>query len=151
MRDIFEEIFHSEPADPIEAARRAMRPSLRRRFYRNASVTAGEGGFGLVLDGKPVRTPARHMLALPTRPLAAAAAAIPHDPWRLGAVHAVTTLTGSCLIALALAAGRLSVDAAWEAAHVDDDWNMAQWGRDALALERRSLRFAEMQAAATVL
>ena len=32
------------------------------------------------------------------------------DPWRLGAVHAVTTLTGSALIALALARGRLSAD-----------------------------------------
>jgi chaperone required for assembly of F1-ATPase len=34
---------------------------------------------------------------------------------------------------------------------VDEDWNMAFWGRDALALERRAFRFAEMQAAATVL
>src|SRR5215468_11682574 len=35
--------------------------------------------------------------------IACACAAIPRDPWRLGAVHAVTTLTGSALIALALA------------------------------------------------
>ncbi|MGA8410880.1 MAG: ATPase, partial [Xanthobacteraceae bacterium] len=62
-----------------------------------------------------------------------------------------TTLTGSALIALALAQGAIDVDAAWAAAHVDEDWNMELWGRDEIALERRAFRFAEMQAAATVL
>ena len=87
----------------------------------------------------------------PDTALAAALGAIPTDPWRLGAVHAVTTLTGSALLALALARGRLTADEAWQAAHVDEDWNMEQWGRDELALERRAFRFAELQAAATVL
>jgi chaperone required for assembly of F1-ATPase len=90
-------------------------------------------------------------VAQPAQSLAAAGSAIPTDPWRLGAVHAVTTLTGSALIAIALARGALSVDAAWAAAHVDEDWNMEFWGRDQLALEHRAARFAEMQAAATVL
>jgi chaperone required for assembly of F1-ATPase len=83
--------------------------------------------------------------------LAAAGAAIPDDPWQLGAVHAVTTLTSSALLALALACARLSAEEAWQAAHVDEDWNMEQWGRDEMALERRSFRFTELQAAATVL
>lgn len=87
----------------------------------------------------------------PEEALAAARAAIPDDPWLLGAIHAVTTLTGSALLALALAHGKLSVDEAWQAAHVDEDWNMEQWGRDTLALERRALRFAELKAAAMVL
>jgi chaperone required for assembly of F1-ATPase len=87
----------------------------------------------------------------PEPALAAARAAIPHDPWRLGAVHTLTTLTGSALIALALARGQLTADEAWTAAHVDEDWNMEQWGRDELALERRAFRFAELKAAATVL
>ncbi len=90
-------------------------------------------------------------VAQPQATLAAARAAIPSDPWRLGAVHAATTLTGSALIALALANGRLTVDEAWQAAHVDEDWNMEQWGRDEAALERRAFRFAEAQAAAKVL
>jgi chaperone required for assembly of F1-ATPase len=81
----------------------------------------------------------------------AARAAIPDDPWRLGATHTATTLTGSALIALALARGALSVDAAWQAANVDEDWNMEQWGRDELALERRDFRFAELKASALVL
>jgi chaperone required for assembly of F1-ATPase len=83
--------------------------------------------------------------------LAAAHDAIPRDPWRLGALHAITTLTGSVLIALAFAGGAISVEQAWSAAHVDEDWNMEQWGRDELALEQRAYRFAEMQAAAAVL
>jgi chaperone required for assembly of F1-ATPase len=87
----------------------------------------------------------------PAAALKAATAAIPADPWRLGAAHTMTTLTGSALIALAIARGELSSDAAWQAAHVDEDWNMEQWGRDEMALQRREFRFAEFQAAAAVL
>jgi chaperone required for assembly of F1-ATPase len=87
----------------------------------------------------------------PAAALQAASAAIPEEPWRLGALHAATTLTGSALIALALLDGAISVDDAWKAAHVDEDWNMEQWGRDELALERRAYRRAEFDAAAKVL
>jgi chaperone required for assembly of F1-ATPase len=90
-------------------------------------------------------------VAQPSEALKAAEVAIPGDPWRLGAVHSVTTLTGSALLALALACGQLSSDEAWKAANVDEDWNMEQWGHDELALERRAFRFAELDAAAMVL
>ncbi len=87
----------------------------------------------------------------PEAALTAARAAIPDDPWRLGGVHAVTTLTGSALIALALLRARLTADEAWQAAHVDEDWNMAQWGGDEIALARRAFHFTELAAAAMVL
>jgi chaperone required for assembly of F1-ATPase len=87
----------------------------------------------------------------PEAALAAAGAGIPDDPWRLGAVYTVTTLTGSALIALALLRARLTAEEAWQAAHVDEDWNMAQWGRDEVALSRRAFHFTELQAAAMVL
>jgi chaperone required for assembly of F1-ATPase len=252
MRDLFEGL-PDEPLDPMAAAQRAMRPQLRRRFYQRTEVEDGKDEFRLLLDGRPVKTPARRTLAAPSRPLAqqlaaewdaqrevidpakmpltrlansiidgvidtpspvareverylacdlvfyraggpvglvmrqamawdpvlawareatgarfllsegivfvtqppqalaAASSAIPKHPWRLGAVHTITTLTGSALIAIALAQGALSVDAAWAAAHVDEDWNMQFWGRDELALEHRAARFSEMQAAAAVL
>jgi chaperone required for assembly of F1-ATPase len=255
MRDVFEEIFALEGLeriDPTESARRSMR-ALKRRFYQEAAVRDGAAPFGIVLDGRPIRTPARRALAAPSLPLAEAIAAewraqtefivpaampltrlantiidgvaaaqdevadeianylgsdlvcyraatpeglvarqgrhwdpilawaaatlgatfavgegvihvpqpadavararaaIPRDPWRLGALHAVTTLTGSALMALALARGDIGLDAAWAAAHVDEDWNMGFWGRDAFALERRAYLFAEMQAADRVL
>jgi chaperone required for assembly of F1-ATPase len=92
----------------------------------------------------------------PAEAIAAARRAIPQganarEAWRLGAINVVTSLTGSALLALALAAGRVTVDEAWTAAHVDEDWNIESWGRDELALQRRAYRFAEMQAAAAVL
>jgi len=250
MRELFQE---ASPEHATEAARRTLRPVLRRRFYARATTAATDGGFGVELDGKPVRTPAGRSLAAPTAELAeaiatewdaqkdvidpaampltrlansiidgvsdrpdavaaeiekylasdlvcyratspqalierqrqewdplldwanqtlgarfstgegvihiaqpataltAARAAIPGDPWSLGAVYVATTLTGSALIALAVARGRLDAEAAWRAAHVDEDWNMEQWGGDELARERRAFRFTEMQAAARVL
>jgi chaperone required for assembly of F1-ATPase len=253
MRDIFADIFENQPFDPVEAARRSVRPSLRKRFYREVSAEAGEGGYAVKLDGRPVRTPAQRALAAPTLPLAQAIAAewaaqgermdpaampltrlansvidgvsearaavrdevgqylatdllcyraegpeglvarqaelwdpvlawirhvagvelrlaagvvhvpqsaealaavsqlLPADDWRLGALHVVTTLTGSALLALALAHGRLSADETWAFANVDEDWNLAQWGDDALARARRAAREAELKAAAKVL
>jgi chaperone required for assembly of F1-ATPase len=73
------------------------------------------------------------------------------DPWRLAAVHVMTTLAGSAVLALAVADGRLDVDAAWEAAHVDEDWQIAQWGVDAEATARRARRRSDMTAAARLL
>ena len=254
MREIFDDIYDNQAADPMEAARRAMRSPLRNRFYTQATVGEGtEEGFPVTLDAKPVRTPLRRLLAAPTpglaeaiaaewnaqeqvidpgrmpltrlanavidavadaagpvagevekylgsdlvcyradapaglvdmqgqawdpvltwahealgarfvqvegvmhaaqprEAIAAARAAIPPDPWRLGAVSSITTLTGSALLALALAHGRLDAEAAWAAAHVDEDWQMSQWGRDEVALARRAYRQAELEAAVTVL
>jgi chaperone required for assembly of F1-ATPase len=90
-------------------------------------------------------------VAQPTAALNAAAAALPGDAWRLGALHAATTLTGSALIALALMHGAVTPEAAWQGAHIDEDWNMEQWGRDEIALKRRGFRFAEFGAAALIL
>jgi chaperone required for assembly of F1-ATPase len=87
----------------------------------------------------------------PETALAAMERLVPANPWRLGAVHAITTLTGSALIALALAQQAIAADDAWNAAHVDEDWNEELWGADDLARERRALRRAEFDAAASVL
>ncbi len=87
----------------------------------------------------------------PREAVAATRAAIPAEPWRLGALSSITTLTGSALLALALAQDALTAETAWAAAHVDEDWQMSQWGRDELALARRAFREAEFQAAVTVL
>jgi len=89
--------------------------------------------------------------AQPDEAIAAARAAIPADAWRLAAVSSVTTLTGSALLALALNAGARDAETVWRAAHVDEDWQMEQWGRDEIALARRDFRFAELKAAAMVL
>lgn len=46
-----------------------------KRFWSEVSVCEREAGFGIFLDGRPVRTPARAELAVPTEPLAEAIAA----------------------------------------------------------------------------
>jgi chaperone required for assembly of F1-ATPase len=45
-----------------------------KRFYKAASVTGEAAPFGVALDGKPLRTPGRAPLAVPTRALAEAIA-----------------------------------------------------------------------------
>ena len=69
-------------------------------------------------------------------------------PFRLAALHVMTALTGSALIALGVAHGAFAVDDAWRAAHVDEDWNIDLWGEDAEAAARRAAREIEMRTAA---
>jgi chaperone required for assembly of F1-ATPase len=78
---------------------------------------------------------------------AVAAALVPHEAFRLTGLHVLTTLTGSALLALALVRGHLSADAAWAAAHVDEDYQISLWGEDAEAAARRRGRRAEFDAA----
>lgn len=73
------------------------------------------------------------------------------DAQKLAGLHQVTTISGSAILALALARGALADDAVWSAAHVDEDHQMAVWGEDEEALERRARRRAEFDAAALVL
>jgi chaperone required for assembly of F1-ATPase len=250
-----QEEYAQRRGNPMEVARRAMRPVLPKRFYKTASVGEKEGGFALLLDGKIARTPAKKPLSLPSHALAQAiatewvaqeseidpakmpltrlanlaidrvaeeAAAIREEivryassdhvlyrageqeglvalqtthwdpilewahsalgarfilaegvnfvaqpeaalaaaraeveswppPFALAALASLTSLAGSALIALALARGQLTVVEAWNAAHVDEDWNMRQWGEDAEAVSRRAQRFAEFEAAAKML
>jgi chaperone required for assembly of F1-ATPase len=72
------------------------------------------------------------------------------DPAALAALSVLTTLTGSALLALAVAGGFLPPEAAWRAAHIDEDFQAERWGVDAEAMARREARWREMEAAATV-
>ncbi len=68
------------------------------------------------------------------------------DHFALTSLHNMTTLTGSCLIALAVGQGQINAVDAWNAAHIDEDWQIGQWGEDVEAEERRKRRWAEFQA-----
>jgi chaperone required for assembly of F1-ATPase len=72
------------------------------------------------------------------------------DPLSLAATHVMTTLSGSAVLALAVARGRLTAAEAWTAAHVDEDWQISQWGEDAEAADRRRRRWMDMDAAARI-
>jgi len=79
------------------------------------------------------------------------AALAPYDALRLAALYAITTLTGSAILALAVARGRLTAAEAWTAAHIDEDWQIEHWGDDREASARRNARWREMEAAAFIL
>ena len=87
----------------------------------------------------------------PDSAVAAARAALPDDPWSIAAVHVITTLTGSALLALALLRGAIGQDQVWAAAHVDEDWNIDQWGVDEEVAARRAARLVDFEAAAFIL
>ncbi|MEM1372413.1 MAG: ATP12 family protein, partial [Pseudomonadota bacterium] len=84
----------------------------------------------------------------PTEVLAGAKSAIDRlAPWQLGAVHVITTLTGSGVMALMLANEAILPESVWDAAHVDDTYQAEQWGADAEAEARLDYRKAEMLSA----
>ena len=45
-----------------------------KRFYKTTETDAADGGFRILLDGRPMRTPAKAVLLVPSEPLAAAIA-----------------------------------------------------------------------------
>ena len=57
--------FLSDP-DPMRRAQIQMRTPLPKRFYAEVAVAPKRGGFAVHLDGKPVKTPGRAVLPLPT-------------------------------------------------------------------------------------
>ena len=68
------------------------------------------------------------------------------NDFELAAYHSIMTLTGSALIAMMLARRATAPEAAWLAAHVDEDYQIEQWGEDAEATARRAARHAEFMA-----
>jgi chaperone required for assembly of F1-ATPase len=101
-------------------------------------------GFETVVGVMPRDQPPETLAAV-SRVLAA------KNAFRLIALHAITTLTGSAILALALAEGRINAEDAWTAAHVDEDWQIAQWGEDAEAAQRRAARKTDFLAACRLL
>jgi chaperone required for assembly of F1-ATPase len=238
----------------MRAAQAGMKPTLPKRFYKEAGVEEREGVFALTLDGRTAKTPGRQLVAVPSRGLAEALAeewagqgdeinpavmpitrivnsaidgvaprpievaddlsryaesdlvfyragdparlaeaqnsawtpildwaqdtygtrfvlaeGVMHvrqpdeatlairdvvraetSPFALAALHVMTTLTGSVLIALAHAAGRIDAAEAWDAAHVDERFQESVWGEDHEAMVRRENRKADFLAASRV-
>ena len=74
-----------------------------------------------------------------------------HNAFALAALSPLVTLTGSLVVPLALAEGAFGADAAWAAAHVDEDWQAERWGADQQAADRRAERRREFDAALSFL
>jgi len=103
----------------------------RRRYDVDFAVTAG-----IVHQPQPQATVER---------LAAAVAA--RDPFALAGLAPLVTISGSLVVALALAEGEIGLEQAWAAATVDEAWQAQQWGEDPLATEALANRRREFEAA----
>lgn len=256
MRDLLNDLSEglSHP-DPIRRAQIQMKKPLPKRFYETVSVEGEPGGFGIRLDGRTLKTPARNDLVLPTRALAdliarewdaqkdvidpgtmpvtrlvntaidgiapdmapvaedivryagndmlcyrasepvalverqaerwdpilawaaeamgarfvlaegvmyqeqpqaaldavSATVSTFADAIALAALHTITTISGSAILALAYARGRIDLATLWSLAHLEEDWTIEHWGEDEEAVARRAKRFEEASAAADTL
>ena len=77
--------------------------------------------------------------------LGAAIAARP--AFELAPLAPITTITGSLVLALALAERAIPADAAWAATNLDEDWQAEKWGLDDLAIGARETRQRDFEAA----
>ena len=66
----------------------------------------------------------------------------------LTALVSITGLTGSGLLAIGLLHKLFSPEQVWKAAHVDEDYQVSQWGQDEEAAERRAKRRVDFDTAA---
>lgn len=74
-----------------------------------------------------------------------------YGPFALAGLSPVVTVTGSLVLALALAEGALDADAAWIAAQTDVAWQEEQWGADPLAEAARAAHRRDFDAGARML
>ncbi len=128
----------SHPAELIAAQGETWDPPLdwaRSRYDIDFVVTGG-----IVHVDQPAETIARLGAALATR-----------DAFHLAALSPLVTLSGSLVLALALAEGAMTEQQAWEAAELDELWQAEQWGEDSLAKMMRDDKRRDFRAAARFL
>jgi chaperone required for assembly of F1-ATPase len=92
---------------------------------------------GIIHRPQPANTIARLAEAIGAR-----------DAFELAAFSPLVTISGSLVIALALAEGVIATDAAFDAAHLDELWQAEKWGEDSLASQARDARRRDFLAAA---
>lgn len=68
------------------------------------------------------------------------------DHFALTAIYNVATMLGTILITLKLNDISMTPDAAWAAAHLDEDFQIEEWGHDEEQAKRRAGRRAEFDA-----
>ena len=91
---------------------------------------------GVIHRPQPPATLARLSGAIAARP-----------PLALAPLSPIVTLTGSLVLALALAERAMDADTVWRAAECDEAWQAEQWGDEPLAAQAREARRAEYDAA----
>ncbi|SMF43168.1 Chaperone required for the assembly of the F1-ATPase [Tistlia consotensis] len=102
----------------------------------------------LGLDAPLVATEGLASVPQPPDALAALRRAVERqDDWRLAALALAVRVSGSLVVGLALAEGRLDATGAFEAAELDESFTIERWGEDPEAAKRRRGLLAELAAA----
>ena len=70
-----------------------------------------------------------------------------YDAFALAALSPIVTISGSLVIALAVAEAAITPEAAFDVAHLDELWQAEQWGEDDFALDARAAHRADFLAA----
>lgn len=130
-----------EPAELVALQAEAWDPVLA--WVREAWQARLYLGQGVMHVAQPP-----HAMAAIGRAVAAGVGEGAGAPFRLGALHVMTTLTGSALLGLAVLHGASDAAEAWAKAHTDEDFQIARWGQDDEAAIRRERRWHDMRAAA---
>jgi len=104
---------------------------------RGATFNPVQGIFGIEQDDKALAVLESELAKL--------------DDFRLAAIYEMTNLTGSILISLAVLHGGIKPKAAWKAAHVDERFQIKEWGQDEEAAARHDLRYTAFRDAARAL
>lgn len=127
--------YRAEDPEPLVARQQAAwDPVLgwaRQRYDVTFAITAG-----VMHVAQPPATIARLEEATAAR-----------DAFALGGLSPIVTITGSLVLALALAERAFDAETVWNAAHVDEDWQVERWGEDPLATEARLIRRRDYDAA----
>ncbi len=126
------------PIELVDRQAEAWDPYLawaRSRYDVELKVTAG-----IVHVSQPEATVERLGKAVASR-----------TPFELAGLSPLVTVSGSLVIALAVAEGAFTPDQAWEAATVDERWQAAKWGADDEAIAALANRRRDFEAGARFL
>lgn len=131
--------YRADEPEPLVARQRAQWDPLLAWAARRFDIRF-ELASGILHKPQPPATVTRLSAALAANP-----------PFRLAPLSPLITISGSLVIALAVAEGAVDADTAFAAGHLDELWQAEQWGEDELALDSRTIRRADFLAAARFL
>lgn len=72
-------------------------------------------------------------------------------PFSLTALHDLISLSGSLVLGLHVANGKMDPDDAWKLSRIDEEWQISQWGEDDEATEAAEIKRAAFRHAARFL
>ncbi len=127
-----------EPAPLVERQQAAWDPALD--WARTRYDVHFETAAGVMHRAQPAATIERLREATAAR-----------DTFALAGLHHVVTVTGSLVLALALAEDAMTSEAVWHAARIDEDWQAEMWGEDTLAQAATAAHKADFDAGARFL